>query len=311
MRDHIYDNKYFYILCIVFIIIAETVIIDEKYGETLQKYRLWRYFYNVIKFFLICIIIITLIIKSLYYKIFRIYDYGLFITLFERKYYYYNDVFSYKNKNDFNIDFNNYKDLKFKILELFYDEKNSYKGSFTDNNKRKNCFNEVKNIIDSNKYFSEIYYEDTRSWSIIFSNNIFDVITIINYEYFKKNYKKRFFLTTQKLEKENNKPTFNDLIDKLLDDNYIDEKYIETCGSFKKLEDYKNEKNEKNEIFEFYIRTFEENNNSKKQVFKNILTKINPSDYNKPISNYHNIVIKLPEYCFGKQNIFNKAINYF
>lgn len=305
MKDSIYDNKYFYILCIVIIIIAEIIFIDEKYGKTLQKYRLWRYIFNVLKFFLIFTIIIILIIKSLYYRIFRIYDYGLFITLFERKYNDYNDVFSYKNENDFNINFNNYKDLKIKILELFYDGKNSYKGRFSDNGKIKNCYNEVKNIIDSNKYFSEIYYEDTRSWSIIFSNNIFDVITIINYEYFKKNYKKKFFLTTKKLEKENNKPTFNDLIDKLLDDNYIDEKYIRTCGSFKKLEDYKNEKNE---IFEFYIRTFEENNNSKKQIFKNILTKINKSDYNKPISNYHNIVIKLPKYCFEKPGILSNLI---
>ena len=308
MKDPIYDNKYFYILCIVVIIIAEIVSIDEKYGKTLQKYKLWRYIFNVLKFFLIFIIIIVLIIKSLYYRIFRIYDYGLFITIFQRKYNDYNDVFSYKNENDFNINFNNYKDLKIKILKLFYDEKNSYEGRFPDNGKIKKCFNDVKNIIDSNKYFSEIYYEDTRSWSIIFSNNIFDVITIINYEYFKKNYKKRFFLTTKKLEKENNKPTFNDLIDKLLDDNYIDKKDIKKCGSFKKLEDYKNEKNEKNEIFEFYIRTFEENNNNKKQVFKNILTKINPSDYNKPISNYHNIVIKLPKYCFEKPCILSNLI---
>jgi len=305
MKDPIYDNKYFYILCIVIIIIAEIVSIDEKYGKTLQKYRLWRYIFNVLKFFLIFIIIIVLIIKSLYYRIFRIYDYGLFITIFQRKYNDYNNVFSYKNENDFNINFNNYKDLKIKILELFYDEKNSYEGRFPDNGKIKNCFNEVKNIIDSNKYFSEIYYEDTRSWSIIFSNNIFDVITIINYEYFKKNYKKKFFLTTKKLEKENNKPTFNDLIDKLLDDNYIDKKYIRACGSFKKLEDYKNEKNG---IFEFYIRTFEENNNSKRQIFKNILTKINQSDYNKPISNYHNIVIKLPKYCFEKPCILSNLI---
>lgn len=305
MRYPIYDNEYFYILCIVFTIIIEIVFIDGKYGKTLQKYRLWRYFYNLLKFLLIFIIIIVLIIRSLYYRIFRIYNYGLFITLFQRKYNDYNDVFSYKNENDFNINFNNYKDLKIKILELFYDEKNSYKGRFPDNGKIKNCFNEVKNIIDSNKYFSEIYYEDTRSWSIIFSNNIFDVITIINYEYFKKNYKKKFFLTTKKLEKENNKPTFNDLIDKLLDDNYIDEKDIKKCGKFIKLEDYKNEKNE---IFEFYIRTFEENNNSKKQVFKNILTKINPSDYNKPISNYHNIVIKLPKYCFEKPGILSNLI---
>ena len=69
MREPLYDNKYFYILCIVFIIIVEIVFIDDKYGKTLQKYRLWRYFYNLLKFLLIYIIIIILIIKSLYYRI--------------------------------------------------------------------------------------------------------------------------------------------------------------------------------------------------------------------------------------------------
>ena len=86
----------------------------------------------------------------------------------------------------------------------------------------------------------------------------------------------------------NVKYTFNDLIDNLLNKNYIDVNN----------DQYKNFKENSN--VEFYIRSYNKLVKNNKITYEIINKKIENEDLNKHISDFQNVYIKYPTYCEEK-----------
>ena len=171
---------------------------------------------------------------------------------------------------------------------LFKDKENTYCDDFIDSDKKMDCSKVIDDIISNNKYITVSYNQKFNCFDVIFANDIFKIIGRFNTKDIDPYYLNKFFFTTEKMKNINVKYTFNDLIDNLLNRNYIDVNN----------DLYKNFKENSN--IEFYIRSYNKIVKNNKITYEIINKKIENEDLNKHISDFQNVYIKYPTYCEEK-----------
>lgn len=245
---------------------------------------------------LIAIIVIGFIVsvfeKYRLNKIKQGYRSGIMIHCFNPETGEFEIICSYKQNNDSssldNIDFNNNEEVLDNIKILFKDKENTYAGDFIDNDEKIDCSSIIEDIISNNKCFCVSYNEKFNCFDVVFANDIFKIIGRFNTNEINPYYLNTFFHTTEKMKCVKSDYTFNDLIDNLLNRNYIDSSN----------NDYKNFK--ENSTIEFYIRSYKKITENNKIIHKIINKKIESDELNKPISKFKNVYIKYPKYCEEK-----------